>query len=210
MDRLIIGTSAWRCRVQGRDGRPSGRRAHAFLAYQHFESFRAFAAFPAKIDLLSRFRSTKEQKAVVEAAEKGDVDVLIGTHRVLSNDVRLPKLGLVVVDEQSSASHKEKLKQLKKKVDVLTLSATPIPRTLNMSMLGMRDMSVIETPPRDRLAINSGGAVLGERDPLRDRAGTRPQRSGVLHPQPSRRSRPLPPSCRRSSRTLASPSGTAR
>ncbi|MEP7074899.1 MAG: transcription-repair coupling factor [Acidobacteriota bacterium] len=128
------------------------------LAYQHYESFsRRFAAFPAKVDLLSRFRSAKEQKSVVEAAGKGEVDVLIGTHRVLSNDVKLPKLGLVIVDEEQrfGVGHKEKLKHLKKKVDVLTLSATPIPRTLNMSLLGMRDMSVIETPPRDRLAINT-------------------------------------------------------
>ncbi|MGI8555248.1 MAG: transcription-repair coupling factor [Pyrinomonadaceae bacterium] len=128
------------------------------LAYQHFETFKQrFAAFPVSIELLSRFRSAKEQKAVVEAAEKGKVDILIGTHRILSNDVKLPKLGLVVVDEEQrfGVAHKEKLKQLKKKVDVLTLSATPIPRTLNMSLLGMRDMSVIETPPRDRLAINT-------------------------------------------------------
>jgi transcription-repair coupling factor (superfamily II helicase) len=128
------------------------------LAYQHFESFKQrFAAFPVKIELLSRFRSAKEQKSVVERAEKGEVDILIGTHRILSNDVKLPKLGLVVVDEEQrfGVAHKEKLKQLKKKVDVLTLSATPIPRTLNMSLLGMRDMSVIETPPRDRLAINT-------------------------------------------------------
>lgn len=128
------------------------------LAYQHFETFKKrFAAFPVSIELLSRFRSAKEQKAVVDAAEKGSVDILIGTHRVLSNDVKLPKLGLVVVDEEQrfGVAHKEKLKQFKKKVDVLTLSATPIPRTLNMSLLGMRDMSVIETPPRDRLAINT-------------------------------------------------------
>jgi transcription-repair coupling factor (superfamily II helicase) len=128
------------------------------LAYQHFESFKQrFAAFPVKIELLSRFRSAKEQKEVVKAAEDGKVDILIGTHRILSADVRLPKLGLVVVDEEQrfGVAHKERLKQLKKKVDVLTLSATPIPRTLNMSLLGMRDMSVIETPPRDRLAINT-------------------------------------------------------
>ncbi|HLM62374.1 MAG TPA: transcription-repair coupling factor, partial [Pyrinomonadaceae bacterium] len=128
------------------------------LAYQHFESFKQrFAAFPVKIELLSRFRSTKEQKEVVKAAEEGKVDILIGTHRILSADVKLPKLGLVVVDEEQrfGVAHKERLKQLKKKVDVMTLSATPIPRTLNMSLLGMRDMSVIETPPRDRLAINT-------------------------------------------------------
>lgn len=128
------------------------------LAYQHYETFKKrFAAFPVKIDLISRFRSPKEQKAVAEAAGKGEIDILIGTHRILSTDVKLPKLGLVVVDEEQrfGVGHKEKLKQLKKKVDVLTLSATPIPRTLNMSLLGMRDMSVIETPPRDRLAINT-------------------------------------------------------
>ncbi|MCY7374802.1 MAG: transcription-repair coupling factor [Pyrinomonadaceae bacterium] len=128
------------------------------LAYQHAETFKnRFAAFPVKTELLSRFRSVKEQKSVVEKTEKGEVDILIGTHRILSNDVKMPKLGLVVVDEEQrfGVAHKEKLKQLKKKVDVLTLSATPIPRTLNMSLLGMRDMSVIETPPRDRLAINT-------------------------------------------------------
>ena len=128
------------------------------LAYQHFETFKQrFAAFPVKIEMISRFRSRKEQKEVVEKTEKGDVDILIGTHRILSSDVKMPKLGLVVVDEEQrfGVAHKEKLKQLKKKVDVVTLSATPIPRTLNMSLLGMRDMSVIETPPRDRLAINT-------------------------------------------------------
>lgn len=128
------------------------------LAYQHFESFKLrFAAFPVKIELLSRFRSPKEQKEVVKAAESGAIDILIGTHRILSNDVKFQRLGLVVVDEEQrfGVAHKEKLKQLKKQVDVLTLSATPIPRTLNMSLLGMRDMSVIETPPRDRLAINT-------------------------------------------------------
>jgi transcription-repair coupling factor (superfamily II helicase) len=128
------------------------------LAYQHYETFKQrFAAFPVSIELLSRFRSAREQKLVVESTEKGTTDILIGTHRILSNDVKMPKLGLVVVDEEQrfGVAHKEKLKQLKKKVDVLTLSATPIPRTLNMSLLGMRDMSVIETPPRDRLAINT-------------------------------------------------------
>lgn len=167
MDRLVIGDvgygktevamrAAFKAVMDGKQ--VAVLTPTTILAYQHFESFRKrFAAFPAKIDLLSRFRSTKEQKSVVEAAEKGDVDVVIGTHRVLSNDVKLPKLGLVVVDEEQrfGVAHKEKLKQLKKKVDVLTLSATPIPRTLNMSLLGMRDLSVIETPPRDRLAINT-------------------------------------------------------
>jgi transcription-repair coupling factor (superfamily II helicase) len=128
------------------------------LAYQHFETFRTrFAAFPVKIELLSRFRSAKEQKDVVKRVEAGEVDVIIGTHRILSKDVRFRDLGLVVVDEEQrfGVAHKERLKQLKKKVDVLTLSATPIPRTLNMSLMGLRDMSLIETPPRDRLAIQT-------------------------------------------------------
>ena len=167
MDRLIIGDVGYgKTEVAMRaafkavmDGKQAAiLTPTTVLAYQHFESFsKRFAAFPVKIDLLSRFRSTKEQRSVVELAQKGDVDVLIGTHRILSSDVSLPKLGLVVVDEEQrfGVAHKEKLKHLKKKVDVLTLSATPIPRTLNMSLLGMRDLSVIETPPRDRLAINT-------------------------------------------------------
>lgn len=167
MDRLIIGDVGYgKTEVAMRavfkavmDGKQTAvLTPTTVLAYQHFETFKKrFAAFPVKIELLSRFRTAKEQNSVVELASKGEVDVLIGTHRILSTDVKLPKLGLVVIDEEQrfGVGHKEKLKQLKKKVDVLTLSATPIPRTLNMSLLGMRDMSVIETPPRDRLAINT-------------------------------------------------------
>jgi transcription-repair coupling factor (superfamily II helicase) len=128
------------------------------LAYQHFDTFRQrFAPFPVKVELLSRFRSTKEQKAVVKRVEAGEVDVVIGTHRMLSKDVAFKDLGLVVVDEEQrfGVAHKERLKQMKKRVDVLTLSATPIPRTLNMSLSGLRDMSLIETPPSDRLAIQT-------------------------------------------------------
>jgi transcription-repair coupling factor (superfamily II helicase) len=128
------------------------------LAYQHYDTFRnRFAPFPVKVELLSRFRSSKEQKEVVKRIETGEVDVIIGTHRILSKDVSFKDLGLVVVDEEQrfGVAHKERLKHLKKKVDVLTLSATPIPRTLNMSLSGMRDMSLIETPPRDRLAIQT-------------------------------------------------------
>lgn len=128
------------------------------LAYQHYETFRSrFAAFPVTIELISRFRSTKEQKEIVKKVEAGEIDVIIGTHRLLSKDVAFRDLGLVVVDEEQrfGVAHKERLKQLKKRVDVLTLSATPIPRTLNMSLMGLRDMSVIETPPRDRLAIQT-------------------------------------------------------
>jgi transcription-repair coupling factor (superfamily II helicase) len=128
------------------------------LAYQHYDTFRSrFAAFPVKVELLSRFRSAKEQKEVVKRVADGEIDVVIGTHRLLSKDVRFKELGLVVVDEEQrfGVAHKERLKQLKKRVDVLTLSATPIPRTLNMSLSGLRDMSLIETPPRDRLAIQT-------------------------------------------------------
>ncbi|HEY6803485.1 MAG TPA: transcription-repair coupling factor [Pyrinomonadaceae bacterium] len=128
------------------------------LAYQHYDTFRnRFAPFPVKVELLSRFRSGKEQKEVVKRVESGEVDVIIGTHRMLSKDVHFKDLGIVIIDEEQrfGVAHKERLKQLKKKVDVLTLSATPIPRTLNMSLSGMRDMSLIETPPRDRLAIQT-------------------------------------------------------
>lgn len=128
------------------------------LAYQHFDTFRTrFVPFPVKVELLSRFRSAKEQKDVARRVEAGEVDVIIGTHRLLSKDVRFKDLGLVVIDEEQrfGVAHKERLKQLKKRVDVLTLSATPIPRTLNMSLSGIRDMSLIETPPRDRLAIQT-------------------------------------------------------
>ena len=128
------------------------------LAYQHFDTFRKrFVPFPVKVELLSRFRSAKEQKEISKRVEAGDIDVVIGTHRLLSKDVRFKDLGLVVVDEEQrfGVAHKERLKHLKKRVDVLTLSATPIPRTLNMSLTGLRDMSLIETPPRNRLAIQT-------------------------------------------------------
>jgi transcription-repair coupling factor (superfamily II helicase) len=128
------------------------------LTYQHYETFRSrFAAFPVTIELISRFRSPKEQKEIVKRVESGEIDIIIGTHRLLSKDIAFRDLGLVVVDEEQrfGVAHKERLKQLKKRVDVLTLSATPIPRTLNMSLMGLRDMSVIETPPSDRLAIQT-------------------------------------------------------
>src|SRR5216683_6157776 len=128
------------------------------LAQQHFHTFSdRFSPFPTRVELLSRFRSPKEQKAVVAGLKTGAVDVVIGTHRLLSKDVGFRDLGLLVVDEEHrfGVAHKERLKQLKKRVDVLTLSATPIPRTLNMSLSGLRDMSLIETPPSDRLAIQT-------------------------------------------------------
>ncbi len=135
------------------------------LAFQHFETFkRRFAPFPVRVELLSRFRSQKDLKTVIEGIAEGKVDIAIGTHRLLSKDVEFRDLGLLVIDEEQrfGVRHKERLKQLKKNIDVLTMSATPIPRTLHMSMLGIRDMSVIETPPKDRLAIHT---VVAHFDP---------------------------------------------
>jgi transcription-repair coupling factor (superfamily II helicase) len=136
------------------------------LAFQHFETFkRRMAAFPIKIEMISRFRTPKQQKEIVAKVEAGQVDILIGTHRLLSKDIKFHELGLVVVDEEQrfGVRHKERLKQLKKEVDVLTMSATPIPRTLHMSLVGLRDMSVIETPPRDRIAIETVVAAWDEK-----------------------------------------------
>src|SRR5213083_28809 len=128
------------------------------LTFQHFETFKKrFAAFPARIEMLSRFRSAAEQKKVLADLEAGKTDIVIGTHRLLSKDVQFHDLGLMIVDEEQrfGVAHKERLKQIKKQVDVVTMTATPIPRTLNMALSGLRDMSVIETAPRDRLAIQT-------------------------------------------------------
>jgi len=128
------------------------------LAFQHYNTLtRRFTAFPVKLQLLSRFRSHKEQKQILEDLESGGIDMVVGTHRLLSKDVKFKDLGLIIVDEEQrfGVAHKERLKALKTRVDVLTLTATPIPRTLNMALLGMRDMSIIETPPKNRLAIQT-------------------------------------------------------
>src|SRR6185369_15729538 len=128
------------------------------LVLQHFKSFQQrFSAFPARIEMLSRFRTAKEIRDSVKAIEEGKVDVVVGTHRLLSKDIKFKDLGLLIVDEEQrfGVAHKERIKQMRKKVDVISMSATPIPRTLNMSLAGLRDMSVIETPPRDRLAIQT-------------------------------------------------------
>ena len=128
------------------------------LAFQHYETFkRRFQPFPVRIEMFSRFRAPKEIKAGLSDLAEGKVDIAIGTHRLLSKDVVFKDLGLVIVDEEQrfGVKHKEQLKQLKKTVDHVAMSATPIPRTLHMSLLGLRDMSVIETPPKDRLAIHT-------------------------------------------------------
>src|ERR1700752_112902 len=115
--------------------------------------------------MISRFRSPKQQKEILQRVEAGKVDILIGTHRLLSKDIKFTDLGLLMVDEEQrfGVRHKERLKQMRKEVDVLTMSATPIPRTLHMSLVGMRDMSVIETPPKDRIAIQTVVARFDEK-----------------------------------------------
>ncbi|ANY73602.1 transcription-repair coupling factor [Paenibacillus ihbetae] len=128
------------------------------LAQQHYETFRErFANYPINIQVLSRFRSRKEQNETIKKVKQGGVDILIGTHRLLSQDIVFKDLGLLIVDEEQrfGVTHKEKLKKLKTNVDVLTLTATPIPRTLHMSMLGVRDLSVIETPPENRFPVQT-------------------------------------------------------
>jgi len=136
------------------------------LSFQHFETFKKrFAQFPINVEMISRFRTQKEQKNIVERVETGKIDILIGTHRLLSKDIKFQDLGLLVVDEEQrfGVRHKERLKQLRKEIDVLAMSATPIPRTLHMSLVGLRDMSVIETPPKDRMAIQTVVARFDEK-----------------------------------------------
>ncbi|HEU5098067.1 MAG TPA: transcription-repair coupling factor, partial [Roseiflexaceae bacterium] len=128
------------------------------LAQQHFDTFtRRMAAFPVTIELISRFRSPKEQDAILHKLARGEIDIIIGTHRLLSKDIHFKDLGLLVVDEEQrfGVRHKERIKQLRANVDVLTLTATPIPRTLHMALAGIRDLSVIDTPPEDRVPIKT-------------------------------------------------------
>ena len=136
------------------------------LAQQHYNTFKErLAPFPINVEMLSRFRSDKEQIEIVEKIQSGLVDIVIGTHRLLSDDVKFKDLGLLIVDEEQrfGVVHKERLKQLRQEVDVLTLTATPIPRTLYLSLSGARDMSTIETPPEDRLPIRTYIAEYEER-----------------------------------------------
>jgi transcription-repair coupling factor (superfamily II helicase) len=128
------------------------------LAFQHYETFKQrFGPFPVTIEMISRFRNPKQQKEILQKLEAGKIDILIGTHRLLSKDLKFADLGLLIVDEEQrfGVRHKERIKQMRQQVDVLTMSATPIPRTLHMSLVGLRDMSVIETPPKDRMAIQT-------------------------------------------------------
>ena len=128
------------------------------LAFQHLKTLRdRFQGFPVTIDMVSRFRTKQETKTILDGVASGKVDIIVGTHRLLSKDVTFKDLGLLVVDEEQrfGVAHKERIKQMRKRIDVLTMTATPIPRTLNMSLVGIRDMSIIETPPKDRLSIQT-------------------------------------------------------
>ena len=167
MDRLLCGDVGYgKTEVAMRagfkavmDGKQVGFLAPTtVLAFQHYKTLTdRFAAFPVRIDLVSRFRTRAEQKQTLADLDAGKVDVIVGTHRLLSKDVRFSDLGLLIVDEEQrfGVAHKERIKQLRRRVDVLTMTATPIPRTLNMSLAGIRDMSVIETPPKDRQSIQT-------------------------------------------------------
>jgi transcription-repair coupling factor (superfamily II helicase) len=126
------------------------------LAYQHFQTFRErMSEFPINIEMLSRFRTVKEQKTIIEKLATGEIDIVIGTHRLLSEDIEIKQMGLLIIDEEQrfGVKHKEKLKKMRIAVDVLTMTATPIPRTLHLSLMGARDLSHIETPPRNRLPV---------------------------------------------------------
>ena len=128
------------------------------LAQQHYNTFvQRMKDFPVRVDLMCRFRSAAEQKKTVTDLKKGLVDIVVGTHRILSKDVEFKDLGLLIIDEEQrfGVTHKEKIKQMKKDVDVLTLTATPIPRTLHMSLIGIRDMSVLEEAPQERVPIQT-------------------------------------------------------
>jgi transcription-repair coupling factor (superfamily II helicase) len=167
MDRLVCGDvgygktevamrAAMRCILDGKQ--VAVLAPTTVLAFQHWNTFRKrFAPFPVMVEMVSRFRRPKEVKAILERVSSGGVDILIGTHRLLSKDVAFRDLGLLIIDEEQrfGVAAKERLKHLKASVDCLTLSATPIPRTLQMGLSGLRDMSVIETPPKDRLAIQT-------------------------------------------------------
>lgn len=167
MDRLICGDVGYgktevALRAAFKEVQESRQVAYlaptTILAQQIYNTFvQRMKEFPVRVELLCRFRTPAQQKKAIEDLKKGQVDVIIGTHRILSKDVQFKNLGLLIVDEEQrfGVTHKEKIKQLKKDVDVLTLTATPIPRTLHMSLIGIRDMSILEEPPMDRMPIQT-------------------------------------------------------
>ena len=153
------------------------------LAFQHYKTLNdRFAAFPVRIEMVSRFRSRAEQKPILEDLSSGRIEIIVGTHRLLSKDVQFKDLGLLIVDEEQrfGVAHKERIKQLRRRVDVLTMTATPIPRTLNMSLVGIRDMSVIETPPKDRLSIQTN-VVKFDTEIIRRAIRNELERSGQVY-----------------------------
>ncbi|MBM4444529.1 MAG: transcription-repair coupling factor [Chloroflexi bacterium] len=174
MDRLVCGDVGYgktEIAIRASFKAVSDGRQVAFLvpttvlAQQHFTTFtQRLASFPMKVEMLSRFRGDREQRAIVEGLKDGSVDICIGTHRLLQKDVVFKNLGLVIVDEEQrfGVGHKERLKQLRQEVDVLTMTATPIPRTLHMALVGVRDMSTLETPPEERLPIKTYVAEYNE------------------------------------------------
>jgi transcription-repair coupling factor (superfamily II helicase) len=167
MDRLIVGDvgfgktevalrAAFKAAIEGKQ--TAIIAPTTVLAYQHHRNFKfRLEGFPFKAAMLSRLVERKDQKKIIESVEKGEIDIIIGTHRLLSNDVKFHNLGLLVIDEEQrfGVNHKEKIKMLKHQVDVITLTATPIPRTLNLAMMGVRDLSLIETPPENRLSVKT-------------------------------------------------------
>ncbi|MCC7203394.1 MAG: transcription-repair coupling factor [Nitrospirae bacterium] len=167
MDRLICGDVGYgktevalraACKVVIEGKQAAILVPTTLLAQQHYQTFaRRFASFPVRVEMLSRFRSHKEQKEIIRGLAEGTIDIVIGTHGLLQKDIKFRNAGIFIVDEEQrfGVSQKERIKQLRKSVDVLSLSATPIPRTLQMALLGIRDLSVIETPPEDRIAIHS-------------------------------------------------------
>jgi len=153
------------------------------LCEQHYRTFQQrFSAFPVTIDYLSRFKSRHAQTETIKKAAKGDIDILIGTHTLLRKDISFPNMGLLIIDEEHrfGVAQKEKIKELKKGVDVLTLSATPIPRTLNMALSGIRGMSLIETPPEERLSVRSIVSVFNEQL-IRDAIERELERNGQVY-----------------------------
>ena len=192
MDRLLCGDvgfgktevaarAMFKCAADGKQA--AVLVPTTILANQHYYTLKErFEKFPFKVEMLSRFRSEAQQKAVIDGLEKGSVDVVIGTHRILSKDVKFKDLGLLVIDEEQrfGVQHKEVIKQLRKNVDVLTLSATPIPRTLHMSLVGIKDMSVIEEPPEERYPVQT--YVLEQDDMLiRDAVEKELDRGGQVY-----------------------------
>ena len=172
MDRLLCGDvgfgktevairAAFKCVMDGKQC--AVLVPTTILAWQHYQTFRKrMEGFPVKVDILSRFRTPREQEQVLEELRRGQVDIVVGTHRLVQKDVKFKDLGLCIIDEEQrfGVKHKESFKEMRNNVDVLTLSATPIPRTLNMAMSGIRDMSTIEEAPQDRQPVQTYVCLL--------------------------------------------------